>query len=110
VELLNPHHRADVPMRTDLIRARALAREAGITAGDPSLCGTRSNLPRVATTVAVGGAAALAPPRLAPAASIGARALAASASLGNMTGAAAGEPYFARDASFSKQWKVPPRA
>ena len=109
VELLNPHHRAEVPMRTDLIRARALAREAGVTAGDPTLCGTRSTLPRVATTVAVGGAAQLAPPRAPPAAAIGARALAASASLGNMEGAGGG-PAFARNGGFTRTWKVAPRA
>ena len=96
-------------MRTDLIRARALAREAGVTAGDPSLCGTRSSVPRVVTTVAVGGAAQLAPPRAAAAASLGARALAASASLGNMAGAGGG-PAFARDGSFTRTWKVAPRA
>jgi hypothetical protein len=110
VALLNPHYRADVPMRTDLIRARALAREAGVTAGDPTLCGTRSNVPRVLTTVSVVGAAQLPPPRPAAAAAIGARALAASAALGNM-GGVSGAPQFARDNSFSKTWgKVKPRA
>lgn len=110
MELLNPHHRAEVPMRTDLIRARALAREAGVTAGDPSLCGARSSVPRVVTTVVVGGAAELAPPRAPAPGTIGARALAASAELGNMTSGTGAGPAFARNGTFTRTWKVAPRA
>ena len=98
-------------MRTDLIRARALARAAGEGAGDPSICAVRSTVPRVGTTVRGGGGAApaLGEPRQAQHAPRGGRALAASAALQAMAPRSDGQNQM-RDSSFTKTWKVKPRA
>ena len=108
--LLDVHAHQKVEMRTDLIRRKAAMRAAGFEPTDPTILQPRSTVPAIATTVARAsdGPIDLGRTGVSRFAPMSASCQGAAAAFQAIEKPSASS--FARNATFSSTWKVPPRA